>query len=281
MESIYSLFIHIQRPDRAVQSSFDEGLSIIFPTFRTKAIIGHDDIYLDATPMNFTSFSMDQTSVHSEVPISSTSLDYCRHVTQFNEEVSSELNKVDGLLLRLQEYYNDVKTCRQLNMEVPAGFRQQSNLQRDINHYLNTTKTLTSPDNSQDVQQILPTSIPDLASSSSNTTSLDTTTNSSSSMSVLILRCVDKPSSSIPSRMTYTEDFIRASVGFRRIDTIKSHLSDLYQSTVSIDSLPPDAVLDPGDFSTMKKSARNTNPVPRPDNFGDVMHMDIVFGPKV
>jgi hypothetical protein len=224
---------------------------------------------------------MDQTSVHSEVPISSTSLDYCRHVTQFNEEVSSELNKVDGLLLRLQEYYNDVKTCRQLKMEVPAGFRQQSNLQRDINHYLNTTKTLTSPDNSQDVQQILPTSIPDLASSSSNTTSLDTTTNSSSSMSVLILRCVDKPSSSLPSRMTYTEDFIRASVGFRRIDTIKSHLSDLYQSTVSIDSLPPDAVLDPGDFSTMKKSARNTNPVPRPDNFGDVMHMDIVFGPKV
>jgi hypothetical protein len=81
--------------------------------------------------------------------------------------------------------------------------------------------------------------------------------------------------------MTYTEDFIRASVGFRRIDMIKSHLSDLYQSTVSIDSLPPDAVLDPGDFSTMKKSARNTNPVPRPDNFGDVMHMDIVFGPGV
>jgi len=81
--------------------------------------------------------------------------------------------------------------------------------------------------------------------------------------------------------MTYTEDFIRASVGFCHIDTIKSHLSDLYQSTVSIDSLPPDAVLHPGDFSTMKKSARNTNPVPRPDNFGDVMHMDIVFGPDV
>jgi len=81
--------------------------------------------------------------------------------------------------------------------------------------------------------------------------------------------------------MTYTEDFIRASVGFRRIDTIKSHLSDLYQDTVSLDSLPPDAVLDPGDFSTMKKSARKTTPVPRPNNFGDVMHMDIVFGPDV
>ena len=28
------------------------------------------------------------------------------------------------------------------------------------------------------------------------------------------LRCVDKPSTSLPSRMTYTEDFIRTSVGF-------------------------------------------------------------------
>jgi hypothetical protein len=49
----------------------------------------------------------------------------------------------------------------------------------------------------------------------------------------------------------------------------------------SLDSLPPDAVLDPGDFASIKKSARNTTPVSRPSSFGDVIHMDIVFGPEV
>jgi hypothetical protein len=31
----------------------------------------------------------------------------------------------------------------------------------------------------------------------------------------------------------------------------------------------------------LQKSARNTTPVPCPDNFGDVIHMDIVFGPDI
>ena len=66
--------------------------------------------------------------------------------------------------------------------------------------------------------------------------------NQSSIPSVPILRCVDKPSSHLPARITFTEDFLRASVGFRRIDTMKSHLSKLYQDTILIDKLPADAV---------------------------------------
>jgi len=98
---------------------------------------------------------------------------------------------------------------------------------------------------------------------------------------VPILRCVDKCSSSLPSRLTFTEDFIRSSVSFRRIDSLKNHLKNLYQDTIKIDSLTPDTVLDLGDLATIRKSARNTTPVPRPNAFGDVMHMDIVFGPDV
>jgi len=78
-----------------------------------------------------------------------------------------------------------------------------------------------------------------------------------------------------------TEDLIRASVGFRRIDSIKRHLSTLYQDTISLDSFPPDSVLDMGDLASIRKSARNTTPVPRPLHFGDVIHMDIVFGTDV
>jgi hypothetical protein len=105
--------------------------------------------------------------------------------------------------------------------------------------------------------------------------------NQSSIASVPILRCVDKPSSHLPARITFTEDFLRASVGFRRIDTMKSHLSKLYQDTILIDKLPADAVLDTGEFANLRKTPRNTTPVPRPSSFGEVIHMDIVFGPDI
>jgi hypothetical protein len=55
-ESIYSLLFHIQRPGYTLNSSFDDGLSIVFPTFQTTAIIGHDDIYLNVTPVNLHPF---------------------------------------------------------------------------------------------------------------------------------------------------------------------------------------------------------------------------------
>jgi len=77
------------------------------------------------------------------------------------------------------------------------------------------------------------------------------------------------------------EDYLRACVGFRRVDTIKRFLGDLYQSTVTLDNTPADAVLDQGNFASLKKKPRNTSPVSRPQNFGDVMHIDIIFGPEV
>jgi hypothetical protein len=99
-ESIYSLFLHIQRPDHALHSSFADGLSIVFPTFRATAIIGTDDIYLDATPVNFTSFSMNQESIGSNTSSSPLSSTLCRHVTQIQDQVSSELEKDDNSTLQ-------------------------------------------------------------------------------------------------------------------------------------------------------------------------------------
>jgi len=62
---------------------------------------------------------------------------------------------------------------------------------------------------------------------------------------------------------------------------IKKHLSDLYEGTIKLDLLPPDAILDQGDMATLQKTAHNTTPVARPSSFGDVIHCDIVFGPEV
>jgi len=114
-------------------------------------------------------------------------------------------------------------------------------------------------------------------------TDIDTGNTQSSKQPVLLptIRSVDKPSSSISNIITASEDFLRASMGFRRGDTVKKHFSTLYKDTLKLDNTPVDAILDPGDLATLHKKVRNTTPTPRPAHFGDVMHMAIVFGPEV
>jgi len=63
-----------------------------------------------------------------------------------------------------------------------------------------------------------------------------------------IIRSVDKVSSSLPKSIMMTEDYFRACVGFRRVDTVLQHFDSLYQNTVRLDHSQPDAVLDPGCF---------------------------------
>jgi hypothetical protein len=55
----------------------------------------------------------------------------------------------------------------------------------------------------------------------------------------------------------------------------------LYLPSVTLDNTPADAILDEGNFANLKKKARSTTPVPRPMEFADVIHMDIVFGPEI
>jgi hypothetical protein len=88
----------------------------------------------------------------------------------------------------------------------------------------------------------------------------DVVTTDISSVTVLIVRCIDKASTSLLNRITFTEDLLRSSVGFRRVGTMKQHLSSLYQHTVTLDHTPPDAMLDI--FATFPKTPRNTTPVP-------------------
>jgi len=51
-ESIYSLFQHITSPYHCLESTYEEGLFLIFPTFKTKAIVGTHDKYIDAIPLS-------------------------------------------------------------------------------------------------------------------------------------------------------------------------------------------------------------------------------------
>jgi len=123
-ESIYSLFLHIRSPNHGLRSSFEDGLHIIFPTFSTKAILGTDDVYLDAVPVGY---STDNYPIQSTVK--------CNHITQLSHEEKICEKKADNLLRNLRTYYGDIKTKRQLNLEVPAGFRTSTNYQRQVRDY--------------------------------------------------------------------------------------------------------------------------------------------------
>jgi hypothetical protein len=62
---------------------------------------------------------------------------------------------------------------------------------------------------------------------------------------------------------------------------IKTAFLGLISGKVKLDSTPADAVLDNGNFATLRKKARNTSPVPRSSYFGETIHMDIVSGPDI
>jgi len=130
-ESIYSLFLHIKQPDHGLQSSFD----YIFPSFHTTAVIGSDDIYLDAEPHGENNVTFSPVSVSSSVcddPI-------CRHTTvPQNHVIDTSPNT--HLLDNLRQYYSMVQTKCQLSLDVPAGFRQASNLQREFQEFLPPSK---------------------------------------------------------------------------------------------------------------------------------------------
>jgi hypothetical protein len=230
--------LHIQCPGHRVSSSFENGLTIYFPEFHTQAIVGTTDIYLDTVPCyEVMSTSVDLQEIDT-TPVSST----CNHITQFQMDIDIESSKIDQLLLSLRRYYNDVKTKRQLNLEVPAGFRRQTQWQTDA-AYHDSLKHSTIQHCSDNVPDV--SSITDLPSNILESTLPDFDPNNDVfqtpvSGHIPIVRSVDKPSTSLPNTITMNEDFLRASLGLRRIDTLKQHLPVLYQNNIRLDHTPAD-----------------------------------------
>jgi hypothetical protein len=257
-ESIYSLFLHIQSPCHKLKSTFDDGLYIIFPDFKTKAIIGSHDIYLDATPVDCVSFQ-DTTNI---LPLPDSSL-LCRPFTNFQSDVTSEIHHLDNILRDLRQYYATVKTKRQLGLDVPAGFRKSLKHTKLFYDYVPTRELSTSSSLCENVKDSsLATFDTTLQNSKVNhTVSLDITefqpqlsTNPSSNSPVIpIIRSVDKPSTLLPKTIKMSEDYLCACVGFCRVDTLERHFDHLYQPTIVLDNTPANAILDNGHFATLKK----------------------------
>jgi pyoverdine/dityrosine biosynthesis protein Dit1 len=81
-------------------------------------------IYIDGIPSSTNNIQLN----HSYTPSSTMSV--CRSINQFSDGVKVESEKVNNLLNALQQYYSEIKTRRQLNFEVPVGFRQKNQYQK-------------------------------------------------------------------------------------------------------------------------------------------------------
>jgi len=110
-------------------------LFIVFPGFESKAILGESDIYLDATPYN--SPTSDSGSGSSTLPslIINNNI-HCRHTTQQQIQETPDNIQLDNVLKTLRQYYSEVKTKRQLNLNLPAGFCQDNTTQRNFKEFL-------------------------------------------------------------------------------------------------------------------------------------------------
>jgi len=61
---------------------------------------------------------------------------------QFQHEVSTESKNSDNYLLKsLQNYYKGVKSERQLDLEVPAGFHLQKTIQQKFRDSISSCNT--------------------------------------------------------------------------------------------------------------------------------------------
>jgi hypothetical protein len=123
---VYSLFIHIKPPGHGLESTTDQGLFLKFLDFKTRVIIGSNDIYLNAIPSSSVIQHSPSVSSFSTLEDSITPV-----TTQFQADLTHETKKLDNLLRALRTNSNTVKTKRQLKMEVPAGFCHLTSAQSD------------------------------------------------------------------------------------------------------------------------------------------------------
>jgi hypothetical protein len=203
-ESIYSLFQHIQTPDHHLESSYEDGLFIIFPTFCTKAIIGTDDIYLDFHPItvNNSDVMSDYTSIDSP------SLEKCSHIPAFQKQMDQEISSLDHLLQTLRDYFNVVKTKRQLGFDVPAGFRRDNTHNQNYSYATPPRKSNRSRLDSLDssTEPLINLVVGPLATTPVHSNAVSDPfppmPSSNPPMYIPIVHAVDKVSSSLPKVIT-------------------------------------------------------------------------------
>jgi len=76
---------------------------------------------------------VDSTSTNFNTGDLGTSSNFCHHLQTYQQDLCLETTYIDTILHRIRQYYADVKSKRQLNLEVPAGFCKLTQHQKDYN----------------------------------------------------------------------------------------------------------------------------------------------------
>lgn len=95
--------------------------------------MGTDDVYLDAVPAIMSNDCHDHVYNNPHIlgsDCTSNTNIFCRNEKQFQDKFSQQCKNLDNLLKSLRHHYKEVKTKRQLSLDVPAGLRQASEQQR-------------------------------------------------------------------------------------------------------------------------------------------------------
>ncbi len=90
---------------------------------------------------------------------------------------------------------------------------------------------------------------------------------------------VTKVNSSQRRHVTISREMLAQSIGFRQPEPLLQHLKTIGNGSVNVQRIPKNPQLDPGETATMKSNRRNTEPLKIPKHFGEIMHMDIGYGP--
>ena len=90
---------------------------------------------------------------------------------------------------------------------------------------------------------------------------------------------VDRVNSALPKAVTISRDVLRKSIGFLSTKPLLKHLASLGDNSLKVPSYSDSPSLDPGMNASIKSSRRNTTPSRLPQNYSDVWHLDIGFGP--
>ena len=92
------------------------------------------------------------------------------------------------------------------------------------------------------------------------------------------LQAHDNLVSSLSKEREFTVDQLRRAFGFRNIDSLLPHLRKTSQPTFRISTTDNEPILDAGQVATVDKSRKNTTPLDLPSSFGEVIHLEILYG---
>ena len=88
----------------------------------------------------------------------------------------------------------------------------------------------------------------------------------------------DCVSSTKPTTKVVTSEYFQKCFGFRNIEPIIKNLKTLTKDTVTVRDTGKHPILSRGETATLPKSTRNMKHIPRPSEYGQIWHYDVVYG---